>query len=91
MSQVDVDELNVKVYASESRPDTFLFLPAEQAVDALDEGLVKLFGPPRFVLDLRLHPQRYLANADAATVLAQLHSKGYYLQLPPEPNKGASA
>jgi len=76
-------ELKVKVYGSNSRPDTFLYLPADQAIEQIDEALAKLFGPPRFVLEMVLHAERFLANADAPTVLAQLHSKGYYLQLPP--------
>jgi uncharacterized protein YcgL (UPF0745 family) len=41
------------------------------------------FGEPEAVMILVLDPQRKLARADTAEVLADIAEKGFYLQMPP--------
>jgi len=73
----------VKVYACKKRPETYLYVTAEQQIDELDDALLQTLGELRFVLDVELHSTRRLANADPVRVLAALADPGYYLQVPP--------
>ena len=70
------------VYKSLKKEDTFLYLGEKDRFDLLPEGLLILFGKPGFVLEFELTKDRKLAQADASQVLADLHERGYYLQVP---------
>jgi uncharacterized protein YcgL (UPF0745 family) len=72
------------VYRSRKRRDAYLYLPAEADFSHLPAGLIEAFGPPELALTFELTPDRRLATADATQVLAQLQSRGYYLQMPAE-------
>ena len=61
----------------------YLFVDRDYPLEELPEGLLAGFGKPELALNLVLTPERRLARADAATVLAALDEQGYYLQLPP--------
>ena len=71
------------VYASERSQDTYLWLDDPQRVDMLPESLHALLGELRLVIELDLQPDRTLPRQDAATVLANLRTQGWHLQLPP--------
>ena len=75
--------LRVCVYASRSRTDTFLYMPATEDIETLDAELLRAFGPRRFVMAIDVWPQRQLARFDGTTLLQALHERGYYLQFPP--------
>lgn len=75
--------LEVRVYRSERRADTYLYLPVEDEFDDLPEALLEHFGPGTGFLQFWLHEERYLAQADPRQVLQAISDKGFYLQLPP--------
>ena len=56
--------------------------PAER-FDAVPVPLLERFGTPVFSFEFELHAERTLVQADARTVLHELRSNGYYLQMPP--------
>jgi uncharacterized protein YcgL (UPF0745 family) len=61
----------------------YLYLDSDRKLDTLPGTLLTAFGQPQLALTLALSPERRLARADAAAVLAALDERGYYLQLPP--------
>lgn len=71
------------VYRSERRPETYLFLPAEDDFSSVPDSLMELFGRASLALEFELTADRQLAQADPAQVLASLHEQGFYLQMPP--------
>lgn len=71
------------VYASQRKADSYLWLATRDAFDVLPAALRELLGTLRFALELDLDPQRRLPHEDAAQVLANLHSHGWHLQVPP--------
>ena len=73
-----------KVYRSDRKTDTYLYLAADKAFDELPETLRRTFGEPAFVMDLLLTPDRKLARVDVARVLEDLEEQGFSLQLPPK-------
>ena len=72
-----------EVFRSPRRAGTYLFVDRQEGMQRVPQALLDGFGTPQSVLTLKLHPQRKLAQAEAATVLAAIRDRGYYLQLPP--------
>jgi uncharacterized protein len=71
------------VYASQRKPDTYVWLARREGFDVLPEPLVLLLGELRFVLEVELTPQRKLPREDTEKVLANLGELGWHLQAPP--------
>lgn len=73
------------VYKSVRKADTYIYLRDEGAFDLLPAALLDQMGPPVFVIELLLDPERKLAREDVATVMRNVAEQGYHLQLPPPP------
>jgi uncharacterized protein YcgL (UPF0745 family) len=76
--------MKCNVYRSDKKPETYLYLAAEQEFDDLPDELQQYFGTPALVMELECRPGMKLARADANRVMAELESQGFYLQLPPK-------
>ena len=61
----------------------YLYVKREEGLSRVPDNLLSVFGVPESALVLILEPHRKLAMADAATVLAELESQGFYVQMPP--------
>ena len=75
--------VEVSVYRSSKKKQTYVYLPADQEYESLPEAFVEQFGDAALFLTFELHESKKLAQVDARTVLAALHSQGFFLQLPP--------
>lgn len=71
------------VYKSLRQFDYFLFVPTAQSLSRVPQGLQQLLGTLEKVMDLELHAERSLAQADVREVMRQIDVQGYYLQMPP--------
>jgi uncharacterized protein YcgL (UPF0745 family) len=78
------DRLPCWVYKSPRKEEMYLYLAAEDGLDAVPQPLLERFGTPRLVMQVELHPDRSLAREDVAKVMANLRAQGYHLQLPPD-------
>ncbi|MDA7595473.1 YcgL domain-containing protein [Luminiphilus sp.] len=76
-------EIEVDVFKTSGRPDTFLFLPKDLDPEDWPEGLAAIFSAPQKVLSLMLTPDQPLAVQKATDVMASLQTQGYFLQMPP--------
>lgn len=72
------------VYASQRKPDTYVWLAARDGFGVLPESLALLLGELRFVLEVQLDAQRPLPHEDSRVVLDHLRTQGWHLQLPPQ-------
>jgi Uncharacterized protein conserved in bacteria len=72
------------IYASQRKPDSYLWLARQDDFGMLPESLVLLLGDLRLVLEVELDEHRRLPNEDVAVVLEHLHGQGWHLQLPPQ-------
>jgi hypothetical protein len=61
----------------------YLYLAQEGGFDRVPEALLARFGDPHLVIELELDPGRRLAREDVNSVIRNLHTLGYHLQLPP--------
>jgi uncharacterized protein YcgL (UPF0745 family) len=72
------------IYKSSKKDQLYLYLPQKDDFEAVPPILMDTMGQPEFVMELELSPERKLARANAADVLAGLQEKGFYLQMPPK-------
>jgi len=73
-----------KVFRSEKKAETYLYLADSLPFDDLPAELRDQFGEAIFVLSLELSESQKLARVDVVKVLESLADSGYYLQLPPK-------
>jgi uncharacterized protein YcgL (UPF0745 family) len=71
------------VYKSLKQFDYFLFVKKEEGFSRLPDGLKQVLGRLEKVMDLELHENRVLAQADVRRVMQQIEERGYFLQMPP--------
>jgi hypothetical protein len=73
-----------KVYRSDKKAETYLYLADGVEFNDLPTELQERFGEPAFVLHLELSADHRLARVDVMKVLESLAEHGFYLQLPPK-------
>ena len=78
------------VYASQRKPDTYLWLGRRDDFERLPESLALMLGDLRFVLEVELSGERKLPHEDAAQVIKHLDEQGWHLQLPPNETLAAA-
>ena len=78
--------MEVEVFKTARRPDTFLFLPEGLSPNDWPDGLEAVFMPAEKVLSLTLTADQPLAAQSATLVMEEIAAKGYFLQLPPRPS-----
>ena len=80
--------IEVDVYKTSRKPNTFLYVPKDLLPDNWPEGLAQVFLAPQKVMTLLLTPEQPLAAQPAEVVMDGIETRGYFLQLPPT-EKGA--
>jgi uncharacterized protein YcgL (UPF0745 family) len=81
----------VSVFRSPRRDGMYLYVDRREGTARVPPALLDLFGAPAHAMDLLLTPQRQLARADAVDVLAGIRDRGYFLQMPPQPDAEMNA
>lgn len=76
--------MHCSIYKGRAAPDTYLFVPARDAFDAVPQAVLARFGPLEHVMDLVLTPDRRLSRVSAKTLMQGLLKNGCYVQLPPQ-------
>lgn len=71
------------VYKSQRTEGGYIYLRDAEAFELIPPGLAKRLGLLNFVIELDLSSERKLAREDVNTVLANLQTQGFHLQLPP--------
>ena len=71
------------VYKGSRKEGAYLYLRLEDDFSEVPEQLLKSLGKLSLALSFELHAERKLAQADPATVRADLEKQGFHLQLAP--------
>ncbi len=75
------------VFRCGRKEEMYLYLPCqgddESLIEKLPDDLLKLTGHLEKALELEITAERKLARVKTEDVLDALHTKGYYLQMPP--------
>ncbi len=80
--------MDCSVFRSSRKEYTYIYLRSGKSFEELPEALQVAFGPPEYVIDLELSPDRALATEDVNLVMQNLRSEGFHLQLPPGDQTG---
>ena len=72
-----------QVYASTRNEEMYLYVEKTRGLEDVPAPLLARFGEPRACMLLTLSPEKKLARADSAEVLAEIEENGFYLQMPP--------
>jgi uncharacterized protein YcgL (UPF0745 family) len=80
--------VNCSVFRSSRKEYTYIYLRSGMKFEDLPATLLEVFGPPEFVIELELSPDRELASEDVNQVMENLRADGFHLQLPPGEQMG---
>jgi uncharacterized protein YcgL (UPF0745 family) len=75
------------VYRSSRSEGMYLYVDHTEDLTRVPDDLLARFGTPVRSMTLVLHAERTLARADVAKVLQEIAENGFYLQLPPQPER----
>ena len=65
----------------------YLYVDKQEDLERVPDALLKRFGKPEPAMTLVLTPERQLARVDIKKVLAGLEEQGFFLQMPPQPDR----
>ncbi|MFW1676977.1 YcgL domain-containing protein [Pontibacter sp. JAM-7] len=71
------------VFISPRKDEMYLYVDKHDQLKRVPEALLEMFGQPKHVMDIPVTAKRKLARVETEKLLAELESKGYYLQMPP--------
>lgn len=75
------------IYKSPKQDEMYLYVDKREGLSRVPEALLASFGEPKEVMTMLVRSEKDLARADGAKVLADILSKGFYLQMPPAKEK----
>ena len=70
------------IYKSAKKEGMYIYLPKRDVFTEIPEDLLNTMGKLSLALVLKLTPERKLQKEDAATVIENLASQGYHVQVP---------
>jgi uncharacterized protein YcgL (UPF0745 family) len=79
--------INCEIYRSGKKPDMYLYVRQGVSLGSLPAALLQQFGKAELAMSLELSPERKLARANVEQVMRSLEDQGYYLQMPPQPDR----
>lgn len=79
--------MNCRVYRASRQDEMYVYVREGLETNDLPKELLDLVKELTHVMDLELSPERKLAREDVNQVIANLESKGFHLQMPPDPLK----
>ena len=72
-----------QVFRSSRKQEMYLYVDKSRGLQDIPDALMAQFGEPTPVMVLLLTPEKMLARANVAVVLADIKTQGFYLQMPP--------
>ncbi len=76
-------KLICQVFKSSKQSEMYLYVDKREGLERVPEALLEVFGQPQPAMVLLITPNKELARVDSKKLLAEIDSKGYYLQMPP--------
>jgi hypothetical protein len=76
------------IYKSQKKEELYLYLSEKDDFSNVPQSLYDSMGKePVFVMALELSPEKPLAREKVETVIENLQSQGFHVQMPPKPEK----
>lgn len=80
-------QIDCTVYRCAKQPEMYIYVPEDTDLDDLPEAVKKRTGHLTPALNVTLTPERKLAREKAETVMENIQSHGFHIQMPPNPLK----
>lgn len=76
--------MNAYIYKSSRKAELYLYIIQKDDFSNVPQALYDSMGKePIFVMEIELTPERKLARENVNTVIKNLETKGFHLQIPP--------
>jgi uncharacterized protein YcgL (UPF0745 family) len=76
--------MNAYIYKSSRKAELYLYITQKDDFSNVPQALYDSMGKePIFVMEIELTPERKLARENVTTVIKNLETKGFHLQIPP--------
>lgn len=76
--------MNAYIYKSSRKSELYLYITQKDDFSKVPQALYDSMGKePIFVMEIELTPERKLAREDVNTVIKNLETKGFHVQIPP--------
>ena len=76
--------MNAYIYKSSRKAELYLYIAQKDDFSNVPQALYDSMGKePVFVMEIELTPERKLARENVNTVIKNLETKGFHLQIPP--------
>lgn len=76
--------MNAYIYKSSRKAELYLYITQKDDFSNVPQALYDSMGKePIFVMEIELTPERNLARENVDTVIKNLETKGFHLQIPP--------
>lgn len=76
--------MNAYIYKSSRKSELYLYITQKDDFSNIPQALYDSMGKePIFVMKIELTPERKLARENVNTVIKNLETKGFHLQIPP--------
>ncbi len=79
-----MNKILCNIYRSSRKEGMYLYVTKNEDLGRVPETLLELFGRPALVTTMLIDKEKKLAHVDAANLLINIISKGFYLQMPPQ-------
>jgi len=80
----DKAEQSCSIYKTKKRDGLYLYVVEQDNFEDVPEAVMQQFPEPEHVFDLELSQDRPLAREDVLTVIENLQTQGFHLQMPPK-------
>jgi len=70
------------IYRSSIKEGLYVYIAEENGLDKLPAPVLKQLGTPELSMTLDLQPDRTLIQEDTATVMENLKTQGFHIQMP---------
>ena len=76
--------MNAYIYKSSRKAELYIYITQKDDFSNVPQALYDSMGKePVFVMEIELTPERKLAREKVTTVIKNLETKGFHLQIPP--------
>jgi uncharacterized protein YcgL (UPF0745 family) len=76
--------MNAYIYKSSRKAELYIYITQKDDFSNVPQALYDSMGKePVFVMEIELTPERKLARENVNTVIKNLETKGFHLQIPP--------
>ena len=76
--------MNCFIYRCSRKDDVYLYLAEKDDFSCVPVDVMRALGNTEIAMELEITADKQLAREDAATVIKNLESRGFHLQLPRE-------